>query len=150
MAAQLLEVVCLWGKSVTGTEFLQHAQAVSKSHYQFLQPQQNLQLQQQQLKHQAEMMYKRSNSGINLNFDNSSCTPTMSSARSFISSLSIDGSVANLDGNGFNLIGVSHSSDQNLSQQRKRCSGRGEDGSVKFSSSGRCHCSKKRLDHGGF
>ncbi|KAJ8421377.1 hypothetical protein Cgig2_021539 [Carnegiea gigantea] len=130
--------------SSSGKTPLQHAQAVPKSHYQFLQPQQNLQLQQQQLKHQAEMMYKRSNSGINLNFDNSSCTPTMSSTRSFISSLSIDGSVANLDGNGFNLIGVGHSSDQNLSQQRKRCSGRGEDGSVKCSSSGRCHCSKKR------
>lgn len=118
-----------------------------KPHYQFLQPQnQNLHLQQQQLKHQAEIMYKRSNSssGINLNFDNSSYTPTMSSTRSFISSLSIDGSVASLNGNGFNLIGVSHSSEQNLSQNRKRCTGKGEDGSVKCSSSSRCHCSKKR------
>uniref|UniRef100_A0A803LFH0 WRKY domain-containing protein n=1 Tax=Chenopodium quinoa TaxID=63459 RepID=A0A803LFH0_CHEQI len=93
---------------------------------------------------QAEMLYRRSNSGINLNFDNSSCTPTMSSTRSFISSLSVDGSMANLDGNAFNLIGVSQSSDQLLSQHRKRCSGKGEDGSVKCGSSGRCHCSKKR------
>uniref|UniRef100_A0A7C9CXE8 WRKY domain-containing protein n=1 Tax=Opuntia streptacantha TaxID=393608 RepID=A0A7C9CXE8_OPUST len=123
---------------------LQLAQPALKPHPQFLQAQQNLQLQQQQLKHQAEMMYKRSNSGINMNFDNSSFTPTISSTRSFISSLSIDGSVSNLDGNGFNLIGLSNSSDQNLSQQRKRCAGKGEDGSVKCSSSGRCHCSKKR------
>lgn len=122
---------------------LQVVHPSSTAHYQLFQ-QQKLQLQQQQLKHQAEMLYRRSNSGINLNFDSSSCTPTMSSNRSFISSLSVDGSVANLDGNGFNLIGVSHSSDQLLSQHRKRCSGKGEDGSVKCGSSGRCHCSKKR------
>uniref|UniRef100_A0A5B6ZRE7 WRKY domain-containing protein n=1 Tax=Davidia involucrata TaxID=16924 RepID=A0A5B6ZRE7_DAVIN len=99
-----------------------------------------LQLQQQQLKQQAEMIYRRSNSGINLNFDSS----TMSSTRSFISSLSIDGSVANLDGNSFHLIGAAHSSDQNSHQHKRRCSGRGDDGSVKCGSSGRCHCSKKR------
>lgn len=97
------------------------------------------------MKHQAEMMFRKSNSsGINLNFDSSSCTPTMSSTRSFISSLSIDGSVANLDGNAFHLIGAPRSSDQN-SQHKRKCS-RGDDGSVKCGSSGRCHCSKKRLD----
>ncbi|KAF4358107.1 hypothetical protein F8388_009390 [Cannabis sativa] len=102
---------------------------------------------QQQMKHQAEMMFRKSNSsGMSLNFDNSSCTPTMSSTRSFISSLSMDGSVANMDGNSFHLIGApppTRSLDQN-SQHKRKCSGRGDDGSVKCGSSGRCHCSKKR------
>ncbi|CAI9107694.1 OLC1v1007115C1 [Oldenlandia corymbosa var. corymbosa] len=102
------------------------------------------QQQQQQLKQQAELMYRRSNSGISLNFVSSTCTPTMSSNRSFISSLSMDGSVANLDGNSFHLIGSSRSADQSSFQHKRRCSGRGEDGSVKCGSSGRCHCSKKR------
>ncbi|CBI35175.3 unnamed protein product, partial [Vitis vinifera] len=96
------------------------------------------------MKYQADMMYSRSNSGINLKFDGSSCTPTMSSTRSFISSLSMDGSVANLDGNSFHLIGVPQLSDPNSHQPRRRCSGRGEDGSVKCGSSGKCHCSKRR------
>lgn len=100
--------------------------------------------QQQKLKQQAEMMYRRSNSGINLNFDSSTCTPTISSNRSFMSSLSIEGSVANLDGGSFRLIGSSRSADQATYQHKKRCSVRGDDGSVKCGSSGRCHCSKKR------
>ncbi|KAI3801043.1 hypothetical protein L1987_29144 [Smallanthus sonchifolius] len=102
-------------------------------------------LQQQKLKQQAEMMYRRSSSsGINLNFDSSTCTPTISSNRSFMSSLSIEGSVANLDGGSFRLIGSSLSADQAAYQHKRRCSVRGEDGSVKCGSSGRCHCSKKR------
>ncbi|KAL4571998.1 hypothetical protein LXL04_018766 [Taraxacum kok-saghyz] len=101
-------------------------------------------LQQQKLKQQAEMMYRRSNSGISLNFDSSTCTPTMSSNRSFMSSLSIEGSVANLDGSSFRLIGSTRSADQGSYQHKRRCSGRGDDGSVKCGSSGRCHCSKKR------
>lgn len=124
-------------------------QTPAPPHYQFLQQQQQqqqqkLQLQQQQMKQQAQMMYRRSNSGISLNFDNSSCTPTMSSTRSFISSLSMDGSVANLDGTAFHLIGAPRSSDQSSLQQKRKCSAK-EDGSVKCGSSGRCHCSKKRL-----
>lgn len=107
--------------------------------YQFLQ--QNHQL---QLKHQAEMMYRRNNSGLNLNFDNVVCTPTISSNRSFMSSLSMDGSVTTLDGSSFHLIGSTRSTDQATQQHKPRCSGRGEDGSVKCGSSGRCHCSKKR------
>ncbi|CAI9297304.1 unnamed protein product [Lactuca saligna] len=101
-------------------------------------------LQQQKLKQQAEMMYRRSNSGISLNFDSSTCTPTMSSNRSFMSSLSIEGSVANLDGSSFRLIGSTRSADQASYQHKRRCSVRGDDGSVKCGSSGRCHCSKKR------
>uniref|UniRef100_M1A338 WRKY transcription factor n=1 Tax=Solanum tuberosum TaxID=4113 RepID=M1A338_SOLTU len=62
--------------------------------------------------------------------------------RSFISSLSVDGSVAN--GNSFHLIGASHSADQSSFQHKRKCSGRGDEGSGKCGSSGRCHCSKKR------
>ncbi|OIT34608.1 PREDICTED: probable WRKY transcription factor 21 [Nicotiana attenuata] len=125
------------------------AQQTPSSSFHFAQQQQQqqrlkYQLQQQQLKQQADMMYRRSNSGISLNFDSSTCTPTMSSTRSFISSLSIDGSVANLDGNAFHLIGASRSADQSSFQQKRRCSGKGEEGSVKCGSSSRCHCSKKR------
>ncbi|KAI3783009.1 hypothetical protein L2E82_13071 [Cichorium intybus] len=101
-------------------------------------------LQQQKLKQQHEMMYRRSNSGISLNFDSSTCTPTMSSNRSFMSSLSIEGSVANLDGSSFRLIGSTRSADQATYPHKRRCSVRGDDGSVKCGSSGRCHCSKKR------
>nr|QFI57465.1 WRKY70 [Glycyrrhiza glabra] len=131
----------------------------SKTHYNILQQQQQIQQQQrlllqqqqhQQMKHQAEMMFRRNNNNsvINLNFDSSSCTPSISSTRSFISSLSIDGSVANLDGgSGFRLVGgaAAHSSDQNSQQHKRKCSARGDEGSVKCgSSSARCHCSKKR------
>ncbi|XP_051118879.1 probable WRKY transcription factor 21 [Andrographis paniculata] len=96
----------------------------------------------QQLKHHAETVYR--SSGISFNFDSSTCTPTMSSTRSFISSLSVDGSVANLDGSAFHLISTPRSVDQTSYHHKRRCSGRGEDGSVKCASSSRCHCSKKR------
>uniref|UniRef100_A0A7N0T3S7 WRKY domain-containing protein n=1 Tax=Kalanchoe fedtschenkoi TaxID=63787 RepID=A0A7N0T3S7_KALFE len=106
--------------------------------YQFLQQQQiKLQHQHQQMKQQAEMMYQKSNGGINLNFDSTSCTPTMSSTRSFLSSLSMDGS-------SFQLIGANRSMDQNSHPHKRKCSSRGDDGSVKCGSSSRCHCSKKR------
>ncbi|GLT45933.1 hypothetical protein SLA2020_197280 [Shorea laevis] len=148
--------------SSNGKNPLQLAQQTPSPHHHFLQQQQQyllrqkLQFQQQQqlkqqhhhqqqqhIRHQAETMFCKSNSGINLNFDSSSCTPTMSSTRSFISSLSVDGSVANLDGGAFHLIGAPRSADQS-SQHKKKCSGRGEDGSVKCGSSSRCHCSRKR------
>ncbi|KAK7284085.1 hypothetical protein RJT34_18823 [Clitoria ternatea] len=120
----------------------------SSAHYHILQQQQQQQRlllqQQQQMKHQAEMMFRRNSSVINLNFDSSSCTPSMSSTRSFISSLSIDGSVANVDGSAFHLVGAAHSSDQNSQQHKRKCSARGDEGSVKCGSSSRCHCSKKR------
>ncbi|CAN0898311.1 Probable WRKY transcription factor 21 [Linum grandiflorum] len=109
--------------------------AQTSSHYLFLQQQQlqRLQLQRQEQKmKQAEMMFRKSNSGMSLSFDNS---VTMSSSRSFMSSLSIDGSVANTVGSAsFNLIGGPRSSDH-----KRKCCAKGEDGS-----SGRCHCSKKR------
>ncbi|CAN0886425.1 Probable WRKY transcription factor 21 [Linum grandiflorum] len=141
--------------SSNGKSPLHLAQQTASAHFQFLQQQQQQhqlqrlqiqQRQQQQMKQQAaEMMFRRSNSGISLNFDNSSCTPTMSSTRSFISSLSMDDSVANMEGSAFHLMGAPRSSDQSSQQHHKRkCSARGEDGSVKCGSSGRCHCSKKR------
>lgn len=121
-------------------------------HYQFLHHQQQLkrlQMQQhQQVRYPAhDMIYSKNNGGINLKFDgSSSCTPTISSNRSFMSSLSMDGSMTDLDGScsSFHLIGMPQTSDQISQQSRRRCSGRGEDGSVKCASSGKCHCSKRR------
>ncbi|KAF8086945.1 hypothetical protein N665_0607s0007 [Sinapis alba] len=101
----------------------------------------HLHQQQQQQRHQAEIMLRKCNGGISLSFDNSSCTPTMSSTRSFVSSLSIDGSVANAEGkNSFHLVG-----DQSLPHSKRKCLMKGEEhGSIKCGSSSRCHCSKKR------
>ncbi|KAF8047608.1 hypothetical protein N665_2930s0002 [Sinapis alba] len=131
-------------------------QAVSPSKHQQQQQQQHLHerlqahhhhhQQQQQQKHQAEIMLRKCNSGISLSFDNSSCTPTMSSTRSFISSLSIDGSVANTEGNNsFRLVGAPSSTDQSSQYSKRKCLMRGDEhGSTKCGSSSRCHCSKKR------
>ncbi|GAB4855388.1 WRKY Transcription Factor [Ancistrocladus abbreviatus] len=102
---------------------------------------QKMQFQQQQMKFPAEMVYSRSSSGVNLKFDGSSCTHTMSSNRSLMSSLSLDGSVA---GNSFQLIGVPRSLDHNSHQLSRSCSVKGDNGSVKYGSSGKCHCSKRR------
>ncbi|CAN6439476.1 unnamed protein product [Victoria cruziana] len=111
-----------------------HPQA-SGAHFHFL----------QQMKLQADLLYRRSNGSINLKFDNSSCTPTVSSTRSFMSSLSMDGSVANMDGKAFRLIGPSSSQDRISHHQKRKCSGKGEDGNGgKCGTSGRCHCSKRR------
>ncbi|KAM0826495.1 hypothetical protein ACQ4PT_068840 [Festuca glaucescens] len=119
-----------------------HFQFGNVSRYQF-------QHQHHQQKMQAEM-FKRSNSinGINLKFDSpSAATGTMSSARSFMSSLSMDGSVASLDAksSSFHLIGGPAMSDPVNAQQapRRRCTGRGEDGNGKCAVNGRCHCSKR-------
>ncbi|EOA27305.1 hypothetical protein CARUB_v10023424mg [Capsella rubella] len=103
--------------------------------------------QQQQLqKHQAELMLRKCNGGISLSFDNSSCTPTISSTRSFVSSLSIDGSVANVEGkNSFHLVGVPSSTDQNSLHSKRKCPLKGDEhGGLKCGSTSRCHCSKKR------
>ena len=91
------------------------------------------QMQQQQQKRQGEITLRKCNGGISLSFDNSSCTQTMSSTRSFVSSLSIDGSVANVEGNNsFHLVGV-----QSSQHSKRKCL-------IKCGSSSRCHCSKKR------
>ncbi|KFK23321.1 hypothetical protein AALP_AAs74635U001100 [Arabis alpina] len=106
----------------------------------------HLHQQQQQQKHQAEIMLRKCNGGISLSFDNSSCTPTMSSTRSFVSSLSIDGSVANIEGkNSFHFVRAPNSMDQSSQHSKRKCPMKGDEhGSVKCGSSSRCHCSKKR------
>jgi hypothetical protein len=112
----------------------------------------------QQMKIQSEMM-KRSNlgdhgqggspsagagKGVNLKFDGSNCTA--SSSRSFLSSLSLEGSLVSLDGSRasrpFQLVsGSQASSTPELGVQRRRCTGK-EDGSGRCGA--RCHCAKKR------
>lgn len=103
---------------------------------------------QQQQKLQAQM-FKRSNSSISLKFDSpSGATGTISSPRSFMSSLSMDGSVASLDRKPpMHLIcGPSASDPLNARHgaSKRRCTGRCEDGSGKCATSGKCHCSKRR------
>ncbi|RWW12203.1 hypothetical protein GW17_00024137 [Ensete ventricosum] len=100
---------------------------------------------QQQLKLQNEMC-ERSNGGLNLMFDSSSCTATASSSRSFLSSLSIDGSMGSVDGKAFNLFGRPQlSNPMNWRPHDRRCSGGGIDGGGgKCGKTSRCHCSKKR------
>ncbi|KAF2530486.1 hypothetical protein F2Q70_00032217 [Brassica cretica] len=91
-------------------------------------------------------VYYRSNSGLNLKFDGSggggSCySPSVSNgSRSFVSSLSMDGSVTDYDRNSFHLIGLPQGSDH-VSQHSRRtsCSG-----SLKCGNKSKCHCSKKR------
>ncbi|KAK3200681.1 hypothetical protein Dsin_024096 [Dipteronia sinensis] len=139
---------------------------VASQNLQFLQPHHHHQQHNQRLQFQQQQQQQRSNTNnnsygggggaINLKFDGSStCTPTMSSNKSLISSLSMDCSVTNFDGNSFQLIGVPQQprqpqlSNQIPHQSRRRCSGGGggaEDGSVKCTggtSSGKCHCSKR-------
>ncbi|XP_010485848.1 PREDICTED: probable WRKY transcription factor 39 [Camelina sativa] len=90
-----------------------------------------------------QIAYSRSNSGVNLKFDGSgsSCyTPSVSNgSRSFVSSLSMDASVADYDRNSFHLTGLSRGSDHISQHSRKMCSG-----SMKCGSRSKCHCSKKR------
>ena len=92
-----------------------------------------------------QIAYSRSSSGVNLTFDgagSSSCyTPSVSNgSRSFVSSLSMDTSVADYNRNSFHLIGLPQGSDH-ISQHSRRtsCSG-----SLKCGGRSKCHCSKKR------
>ncbi|KAK3146136.1 hypothetical protein QOZ80_3BG0262070 [Eleusine coracana subsp. coracana] len=133
--------------------------ALPAAHLQFIQQHQSYQRYQfmQQMKIQSDMM-KRSNlgdqgqggsgstggKGVNLKFDGSNCTA--SSSRSFLSSLSMEGSLANLDGSRgnrpFQLVsGSQTSSTPEMGAQRRRCTGK-EDGSGRCAA--RCHCAKKR------
>nr|GEU88959.1 probable WRKY transcription factor 21 [Tanacetum cinerariifolium] len=120
----------------------------SFANYQLLHHQQKYQMEKQakmmeqhqqkyQMEQQAKMMYRGSNDGYNLSFDSSVCTPSMSSNRSFVSSLSIEGSVSNISGSSSHLVG---SYGHDTYQHKRRCSAKGHDGS----SGGKCHCSKKR------
>ncbi|KAL6843547.1 hypothetical protein ACP4OV_026609 [Aristida adscensionis] len=131
--------------------------ALPAAHLHFIQQNQSYQRFQlmQQMKIQSEMM-KRSaladhhqgqggGKGVNLKFDSSNCTA--SSSRSFLSSLSMEGSI--LDGSRgsrpFQLVsGSQASSTPELGViHRRRCTGK-EDGSGRCATGSRCHCSKKR------
>ncbi|KAL5217468.1 hypothetical protein ABZP36_018152 [Zizania latifolia] len=133
--------------------------ALPPAHLHFIQQHQSYQRFQllQQMKIQNEMI-KRSGlgeqgvsngggKGVNLKFDSSNCTA--SSSRSFLSSLSMEGSIASLDGSRssrpFQLVsGSQTSSTPELGlMQRRRCTGR-EDGSGRCTTGSRCHCAKKR------
>ncbi|XP_066386161.1 protein WRKY1-like [Miscanthus floridulus] len=136
--------------------------ALPAAHLQFLQQHQSYQRFQlmHQMKIQNEMM-KRSNlgdqggslsgggggKGVNLKFDSLNCTA--SSSRSFLSSLSMEGSLASLDGSRasrpFQLVsGSQTSSTPELGLvHRRRCAAR-EDGGGRCATGSRCHCSKKR------
>ncbi|CAN7080203.1 unnamed protein product [Brassica oleracea var. botrytis] len=100
----------------------------------------------QYIRNHQQGVYYRSNSGLNLKFDGSggggSCySPSVSNgSRSFVSSLSMDGSVTDYDRNSFHLIGLPQGSDH-VSQHSRRtsCSG-----SLKCGNKSKCHCSKKR------
>ncbi|CAD5184886.1 unnamed protein product [Musa acuminata subsp. malaccensis] len=119
-------------------------QAASSSQHQFLQCQQEND-QRFQLHHQKCQpdMFTRSHSAINLKFESSNCIPSLSSTRSFLSSLSMDRSVASLDGKPFHPIGGLAASSVHPPPKR-RCICRGVDGDGKCATSQRCHCSKRR------
>lgn len=133
--------------------------ALPAAHLHFIQQQQSYQRFQlmHQMKLQSEMMKRGGHGdhggstggakGVNLKFDSSNCTG--SSSRSFLSSLSMEGSMASLDGSRssrpFQLVsGSQTSSTPELGlMQRRRCTGR-EDGSGRCTTGSRCHCAKKR------
>lgn len=92
--------------------------------------------QQQKMKYHADMY---SSGGP------SSCSHTVSSNGSFMSSLSMDGSVVNPSGNSFQVIGFPNPSGQNSQELvSRRCTFKDQDGRLKCVSSGKCHCSKRR------
>ncbi|MCO5609049.1 hypothetical protein L7F22_063270 [Adiantum nelumboides] len=72
-----------------------------------------------------------------------SCPPPLSTATtSFMSSLSLDGSKQHAFQPGF-IHGGSNGRPP-ISMAKKKCSGKSEDGGGKCTSSGKCHCSKRR------
>lgn len=133
--------------------------ALPAAHLHFIQQQQSYQRFQlmHQMKLQSEMMKRGGlgdqggstggGKGVNLKFDSSICTG--SSSRSFLTSLSMEGSMASLDGSRSNrpfqlVSGSQTSSTPELGLvQRRRCAGR-EDGSGRCATGSRCHCAKKR------
>uniref|UniRef100_A0A6V7QRH0 WRKY domain-containing protein n=1 Tax=Ananas comosus var. bracteatus TaxID=296719 RepID=A0A6V7QRH0_ANACO len=107
------------------------------------------QQQQQQKRLQSEML-RRSNSGINIKFDSSNCTvATASSSKSFLSSLSMDGSIASLDGKPFQtpfqlISGRSRPTRWICTCLRKGGASKRARWSGRCASGAKCHCSKKR------
>jgi hypothetical protein len=116
------------------------------AHLQFIQQHQSYLRFIQQMKIQSEAMMKRSNLGDqgNLKVDGTNCIG--SSSRSVLSSLSLEGSPASLDGTSRPLqLGTSSQTPgtPELGVRRKKCTGR-ENGSGRCAT--RCHCAnKKRL-----
>ena len=97
------------------------------------------------MKHQTKMMFRRNTSGINLNFDNTiSGTPTMFSNMSFISPLSIDRSIDNMDISSFHFIGTPISSEQNSQQHKRKCSSMSDEGNLNCGRSSKGNCLKMR------
>lgn len=121
---------------------LQLAQQTPQTVYDhFLQQKQQQQQSIQQMEQDTEMLYDQSTGGTDLNISASTCTTSMLFRRPFVSSLSTG---RDLDENALSLLQAACSTDQNSHQHKRKCFGRGDDGSVKCWSSGRCHCSKKR------
>ncbi|KAI5077647.1 hypothetical protein GOP47_0007471 [Adiantum capillus-veneris] len=76
-----------------------------------------------------------------------SCPPPLSTATtSFMSSLSLDGSVTNGKQHAFQPSFIHGGSNGRppISMPKKKCSGKSEDGGGKCSSPGKCHCPKRR------
>ncbi|KAG6526820.1 probable WRKY transcription factor 21 [Zingiber officinale] len=98
----------------------------------------------EKMKLQAHM-FQRNNSVINLKFEGSSQTSSSRTA-SFLSSVSMDHSVASSGGKSFHLIGGPAISDPVNPHHppKRRCVCGGEDGNGKCATSGRCRCSKRR------
>ncbi|KAM1526235.1 hypothetical protein ACFX10_010594 [Malus domestica] len=105
-----------------------------------------LQFHPQRVKYRDEMVFSGSNSGINLAFDrsSSSCKTSTTSARSFMSCLSIVGCAATTGRDSFRLIGGVPRGFGQISQQQRRCFGVVENGSAECGSSGKCHFPKER------
>lgn len=78
-----------------------------------------------------------------LKMENStSCTP-LSSTKSFLSSLSMDGSVANHKQLVFHPS-FSHLQDRIAASSKRKCSGKGDEAGGKCGTTGKCHCLKRR------
>eukprot|EP00250_Pteridium_aquilinum_P007420 c17139_g2_i1 orf=342-1202(+) len=75
-----------------------------------------------------------------LGLDNSVSSGPLSSTRSFLSSLSMDGSVSN----DMQLLHQSFGHLQDRMVSKRKCFGKGDGADTKCLMSGRCHCSKRR------
>ena len=119
-------------------------QSQSISPFQYVQHQNSQRFHLLQPQHQQQINFHSDLYNRNIKLEGSSCTPTMSSTRSFISSLSMDSSVASLEGNAFRLMSIPQSSERLQQLSKRKCMAGGE-GSGKCRISGRCHCPKRRF-----
>ncbi|KAI5076078.1 hypothetical protein GOP47_0008143 [Adiantum capillus-veneris] len=93
-----------------------------------------------------EPSYGKSSTAYSLSEHSLSCTPPLSTATgSFMSSLSIDGSVSKDKNSVFQQVFGSGSGRPPLSLSKKKCSGgKSDEPGGRCHSSGKCHCSKRR------